>query len=98
MVKARVPDADPVDTVMRWVTELAAEPPSQPDEPNAIGIALDELALDAMRAMLHGASDSQVIEALAAEYEGIDAMAAELGELLAAFRASVFFAPLFHRP
>jgi hypothetical protein len=97
LVKARVPGADPVDTVMRWVGELAAAPAIEPGEPNAIGIALDELALGAMRSMLGGASDDQVIAALADEYDGIDELRGELRELCAAFRASVFFAPLFHQ-
>jgi len=95
LVKARVPRADPIDTVMRWVVELAGEPPTEPGEPNAIGIALDELALTTMRSLLGGAGDEQVLEALAAEYDGVDDVRAALLELCAAFRRSIFFAPLF---
>jgi hypothetical protein len=95
MVATRYPDGDPVDTVMTWITELAALPPVVPGEPNAIGIDLDEVALEVMASLLRGASDDEAIDALALAYEGVDEIRADLHELCGAVRRSVFFGTLF---
>jgi hypothetical protein len=95
MVERYAPGPDPGDTVMRWVSELAAEPATEPNEPNAIGVALDEAGLGIMRLLLDGNTDDAVLGALSAEYEGVNELQAELRELCAAFRSSVLFSPLF---
>lgn len=95
MVERYAPGSDPADTVMRWVAELAAEPATEPSEPNAIGVALDQAALGIMRLLLDGNTDDDVLGALSAEYEGVNELQAELRELCAGFRSSVLFSPLF---
>jgi len=95
MVERYAPGADPADTVMRWVAELAAEPATEPSEPNAIGVVLDEAALGIMRLLFDGNTDDDVLGALSDEYEGVNELQAEVRELCAAFRSSVLFSPLF---
>lgn len=95
MVERYAPGPDPAETLMRWIAELAAEPATEPGEPNAIGVALDPCALDVMRALLDGHTDDGVLRALAGAYEGVDELQGELRELCAAFRTSILFSPLF---
>ncbi|MEO8549292.1 MAG: hypothetical protein ABI678_04945 [Kofleriaceae bacterium] len=95
MVAARCPSADPVNTIMTWISELSTLPAINRDEPNAIGIELDDIAKDLMTSMLHGASDHEAIEKLRAEYEDVDELRSGLIELCSAVRESVFFGSLF---
>jgi hypothetical protein len=95
MVATRYPERDPIDTVMAWVEELAAEPAVDGGEPNAIGIELDELSLLLMRRLLEGLADDEAIDRLAEAYDGVEESRGDLRALCAAFRESILFARLF---
>ena len=94
MVERYAPGCDAVTTLMGWITNLVAEPAVEPGEPNAIGIALGEVELEVLRTLLEGRSDAEILRQFAEQYELVDGQDAELLELCAAFRSSVFFAPL----
>jgi hypothetical protein len=77
---------------MTWITELVATPAIEPGEPNAIGIALDEVALRVVRSLLDGRTDLEVLRDLAGKPGAVPGEAALLARC-AAVRSSMF-APL----
>ncbi len=93
MVKARVPDREPIDVVLEWVSQMNGAAPSQ--DGGGLGIDLDDNALVIMRSLLAGKSDAEVIETLRAEFDNVDEMRRDVIDLCAAFRESAVFAPLF---
>ena len=89
--------AAPAETVAAWVAELAAMKAPGTDEPNVLGIHLDETSLGVLRHLLDGVSDGQVLERLGAEFGAAD-VAEQRDDLLLlcrGFRASSLFAPMF---
>lgn len=89
MVEIYAPGRDPVATLMAWITELVATPAIDPGEPNAIGIALDAVALRVVRCLLDGRTDLRDL----AGTPGAVAGEATLLAWCAAVRSSIF-APL----
>lgn len=65
MVELHAPGRDPAAALMTWITELVATPAIAPGEPNAIGIALDDVALGVVRSLLDGRTDREVVRELA---------------------------------
>lgn len=93
LVAKSYPGADPRDTFVRWLTELAALPSSSnPNHPLA-GIQLDETALILVRHLLDGCTDGEALGRLSQEFDA-DEVSSQLGELqqlLDALRASPMF-------
>lgn len=85
------------DTITTWIEELAAMKTPGTDDPNVLGIHLDDTALRVVRHLLDGVSDGQVLERLGADFDAAQ-VAEQRDELLLlcrAFRSSSLFAPLF---
>jgi hypothetical protein len=99
LVRERVPNRDPVDTIVDWVKELADVPVQGEAGPTAIGVPLGDAELSVLRALLRGRDIGGVIEALSAEYDPADIAAQrdELVEMVDAFRESLFFSALLPR-
>jgi len=98
LVKARVPGGDPVDTIIGWVRELAAQPsPMGGAEPNALGVQLDGSADDVFAHVAHGLTVPQLLEAMRRDYGDaeIEAHRGELERFHHAFRKFPLFATLF---
>ncbi len=96
LVKERVPDRDPVDTIVKWVEDLAQVPIAGPAGPTAIGPPIDEAGLVVLRALLRGRDTGGVIEEMKAVFDAreVDAQVSDIVDLVNAFRESLFFAPL----
>jgi hypothetical protein len=92
LVRQAQPGADPVDTIVRWTSELARTHLGDQKE-NVLGIELNESALDIFRLLAAGCSDSQLPGALTADYEEAE-VESERESILAtaqAFRQSLVF-------
>jgi hypothetical protein len=92
MVEVYAPGRDPAAALMTWIAELVATPAIDPGEPNAIGLALDAVALRVVRCLLDGRTDREVLRDLAGEPGAVPDEAAVLARC-AAVRSSIF-APL----
>ena len=93
LTRARFPRAKPIDTVMRWVTELSQLPsPTGGNEPNALGAELFVL-----RKVLEGATAEGLIAAMRKVYEPeeVDANREHLLTLRESFRRFPMFQNLF---
>ena len=77
------------------ITELVAAPAIEPGEPNAIGIALDDVALGVVRSLLDGRTDREVVRDLAG-HPGAGPGEATVLAWCATVRTSIF-APLCRR-
>lgn len=91
---ARRYPGDPVEVVMGWIEELCAGGPGGPGGPNLLEIELDEASLLVLRCMLEGLSGRALEDRLRDEFEDVDAQAAEIERLCAAFRSSRVFRSL----
>jgi len=68
VVKQFIPEKDPVDTVCRWVSELATTPVFRMQEPNALGVAdFTNTHLAVLRLALKGMPATAIAGALALE-------------------------------
>jgi hypothetical protein len=96
LIADRFPDANPVDTIMTWVRELAATPVEGPLGPSALGVPLEEPELAVLDALIRTGDDASVFAALAHHFDAtdIDAQREDILELIRAFRDSLFFRPL----
>lgn len=99
LVHERVPERDPIDTIVGWVRELVALPVEGRLGPTALGPALDEAGLSVLGELLRGHDSQGVLQALKTQFEAdeIDAQAGEILDLIEAFRESLFFRPLVAR-
>ena len=90
MVAEIAPGAPPIDTVLQWLEELAEVPSLLPDEPNALGIELDEVTLLVLRGLLEGGDLPGILARLGEEYDPAEvaAQADDIAELCAALRES----------
>lgn len=92
MVEVHAPGCDPAAAVMTWIAELVATPAIEPGEPNAIGIALDDVGLGVVRSLLAGRTDREVVRDLVDRPGAVPGEAAVLA-WCATLRNSIF-APL----
>ena len=92
----RFPNDNPIDTVMRWVRELAEIPVEGPEGPTAIGPPLGEAELCVLRTLMQGGDEDTVFARLARTFEGADddEERSLVRELIGALRSSLFFGPL----
>jgi hypothetical protein len=91
------PGVAPADTVAAWIAELSAMKGPGADEPNVLGIHLEDTSLRVLRHLLDGVSDGQVLERLGADFDVAEVNEHEDDLLLLCrrFRSSSVFAPLF---
>lgn len=97
VVKARVPEKPPVDTVVSYVMELARKDWAVDGLTNSQGIVLEGVSLDVLRVMLQGVPSSELVRSLEGRYRAGDVQAnAHAVEALAKdIRNSVLFRTLF---
>jgi hypothetical protein len=98
LVKERFPHANPVDTVMKWVRELASLPsPIDDGEPNVLGLLLNETELRIFEETLRRRQGPSLIRSLSREYDREDVvdMRHEIDRLQQAFRSYSLFRTLF---
>jgi len=98
LTRARFPRAKPIDTVMRWVTELSELPsPTGDHEPNALGVTMGNAELFVLRKVLEGATAEGLIAAMRKIYEPeeVDANREHLLTLRESFRRFPMFQNLF---
>lgn len=94
LVQQEYPGEDAVDLVCRWVAELTVERPPAEPVPSVLGIDLDEPTQKIFRLLVQGLSDEAVLAQLATEYDDAADNRDDVFEFCAAFRNSLFFAPL----
>src|SRR5262249_45464317 len=99
LVRERVPDRDPVDTIVGWGKELADVSGEGPAGPPAIGGPPGGAELLRLRGLLRGQDIGGGIGTLGAEYDPADIAAQrdDLVEMVEAFRDSHFFGALLPR-
>jgi predicted metal-dependent enzyme (double-stranded beta helix superfamily) len=98
LVAARVPGTPPLDTIHRWVAELARMPsPHDPREPNALGVPLDDDGLTLLRHILEDKPLPALMRRLAREFDAADvaAQAPTVAGLYEAWRRHPLFQTLF---
>jgi hypothetical protein len=99
LIRERFPESDPVELILRWVTELVAIEIPGADGPTALGAALDEAGLAVLKGLLRGRSGGSLLRALAESFDPADVSAQEelLLDLEQAFRDSLFYRALLPR-
>jgi hypothetical protein len=94
LVAARAPGADPVETILGWLRELAGQPGIRPEAPNLAGFDVDDTVLDVLRVRLATDSDATALERIVSRFQVDDADLPVLMELLSAPRRAPLLAPL----
>lgn len=95
LVKTRYPDSDPLDKILDWTYDLAQTRVVGVNTPNALGMEnFDDVDLSILENLLRGRSDSEMKEALAADYGAEKIAASDIDGKLARIRASAIFQPL----
>jgi hypothetical protein len=64
LIRARFPEQDPVERILEWVVSLAKAPPVEPGDPSALGFAIDDIVIRALRGLLGGQSPDVVVKDL----------------------------------
>jgi hypothetical protein len=95
LVKARFPDADPIEKVLDWVHDLAQTRVVGVNTPNALGIEnFDDVDLSILEGLLRGKTDVDIRNDLDAEYGSEKLQSSGYDQKLERIRNSVIFAPL----
>lgn len=98
LVKARFPEADPVETVTEWIEELANTRVSGSPEPNVLGISeFDDDYLIVFQSLLEGLTLEEIQSTFEEEPSAGDAKSssAKPEKLYTAIRNSVLFKSIF---
>lgn len=98
LVKQRVPDRNPIETVMEWIEELADTKAVGSNEANVLGIeGVDEDYLLVLQRMLEGASLADLREAFEEEFsaDNLEDLGEKPKELYEAIRNSALFKAIF---
>ena len=95
LVKARFPDAEPIDKILDWIYDLAQTRVVGVNTPNALGIEnFSDIDLSILENLLRGRSEAETIEALSAEYGTEKLVEADPNGKIERIRSSVIFRPL----
>jgi hypothetical protein len=96
LVRQRVPDRDPVDTITDWVEELSNIRVLGSSEPNVLGIGdMDEDYLLVLGSMLEGLSVGQMSIALSGGDSIDSGSEARLAKIAESIRDSILFKSIF---
>jgi len=94
IIAERYPSQSPKDLIIRWLSELSADPAMNRV---GLGVELDDAGLLVARCALDGLSHEDVLKRFAEEYEPseVEAQAQDLAEAMDAFRRSFLLDGLF---
>ena len=97
LVKERFPEADPIEKILDWTTELAQTKVFGSNVPNALGIeGFDDFDTFVLEDLLKGASDEEVHKNMAADMGNQDPQefAKDVAKRLERIRTSIVLKPL----
>ena len=96
LVKARFPDADPIEKILDWVHDLSQTRVAGVNKSNALGIEnFDDIDLSILEGLLRTIPDSVLRDRITDEYGPGKVDSSGFDQKLERIRGSVIFAPLF---
>ena len=97
LVAGAYPESRPVDTVLRWIDELAEQPLENEPTNNAFGLPIDGGYTDILKLVMEDFSLADVLKRLEKEFSNVESQREAVTEMYELVRHESIFSVLFPR-